>query len=77
VTAVELYGTSTCPYTRDAREWLELGGREFVEYDIDADPAARERWRNLPNAGGMVPVMVEGGIVTRSGWQGRGCAIVD
>jgi glutaredoxin len=31
---VELYGTSTCPYTRDMREWLEMRRTDFVEYDV-------------------------------------------
>jgi len=30
---LELYGTPDCPYTRDMREWLELRGSDFVEYD--------------------------------------------
>ena len=31
-----------CPYTREMREWLELRGAEFVEYDVEADRAARD-----------------------------------
>ena len=42
MTHVELYGTSGCPYTRDMREWLELRGADFVEYDVEADRAARD-----------------------------------
>ena len=34
---VELYGTPGCPYTRDMREWLEMRGADFVEYDVEAD----------------------------------------
>jgi Phosphoheptose isomerase len=44
---VELFGTATCPYTRDLREWLELRGTEFDEYDVELDAAARERMRTL------------------------------
>ena len=37
----ELFGTPSCPYTREMREWLEFRGRDFVEYNVDADPPAR------------------------------------
>lgn len=74
---IELFGTASCPYTRDAREWLELRGVEFVEHDVDEDPAAREAWRAHAGAARIVPVVVENGRVTRLGWQGRGCAIGD
>ena len=47
---LELFGTATCPYTRDLREWLEMRGTEFDEYDVETDPAARERMRTLAAA---------------------------
>lgn len=34
---LELFGTASCPYTQELREWLEWRRREFVEYDIEAD----------------------------------------
>lgn len=73
----ELFGTSTCQYTSDAREWLEMRGVDFVEYDVESDDEARERWRAYAGAQRIVPVVVEDGRVTRVGWQGRGCAIGD
>lgn len=73
----ELFGTSTCQYTRDAREWLEMRGVDFVEHDVDIDPDARVRWRAYAGPQRIVPVVVEDGRVTRVGWQGRGCAIGD
>lgn len=72
---VELFGTQDCPYTRDMREWLELRGTEFVEYDVETDRAARERLRALAGAQRTVPVLVEDGAVVQVGWQGRGCTI--
>jgi glutaredoxin len=72
---VELYGTSTCPYTRDMREWLELRGADFVEYDVEADRAARERLRAVAGPQRTVPVLVEDGAVVQIGWQGRGCTV--
>lgn len=71
----ELFGTSACPYTRDMREWLELRGIDFTEYDVEVDAPARERLHALSAATRMVPVLVEDGRVSQVGWQGRGCAI--
>jgi mycoredoxin len=71
----ELYGTATCPYTRDMREWLELRGMDFVEYDVERDRAARERLRGIAGPQRTVPVLVEDGSVVQVGWQGRGCTV--
>ena len=72
---LELYGTTSCPHTREMREWLEWTGREFVEYDVEADAAARERFRALGDGTRMVPVLVEAGEIVQVGWQGRGCMV--
>jgi glutaredoxin len=71
----ELYGTSTCPYTRDMREWLEMRGMDFVEYDVENDRAARERLRAVAGPQRTVPVLVDEGTVVQVGWQGRGCTV--
>lgn len=74
--AVELYGTASCPYTAELREDLVWRGVDFVEYDIDADAAARQRlFELLPQPPRSVPVLVEEGRVVQTGWQGRGCAV--
>ena len=72
---LELYGTKTCQYTQEMREWLEWKGTEFVEYDVEADLAARERMRSLANGQRTVPMLVDGGKVVQIGWQGRGCVV--
>jgi len=72
----ELFGSSRCPYTLEMREWLELQGSDFVEYDVEADPEARHRFKSLPDTPNTVPVLVEDGRVVQVGWQGRGCMIV-
>ena len=59
VARFELYGTASCPYTQEMREWLELRRYEFVEYDVEADAAARERMRALTGGVRTVPVLVE------------------
>jgi glutaredoxin 3 len=74
---VELYGTASCPYTKEMREWLEFRGREFLEYDVEADPPARARLRALTGSQRLVPVLVEDEKVVQVGWQGRGCVTAD
>jgi glutaredoxin 3 len=73
---VELYGTASCPFTAELRADLVWRGVDFMEYDVEADPAARERFFVLiPQAPRSVPVLVEDGRVVQTGWQGRGCAV--
>jgi len=69
---LELYGTPTCPYTRELREALWLEGREFREYDVEADPEAFRRLADL-TGGRAVPVLVENGRVVQVGYLGRTC----
>ena len=35
------------PHTSEMREWLEWKRSDFVEYDVEADPAARGRMREI------------------------------
>ena len=72
---VELFGTASCPYTQEMRESLEWRGVEFIEYDVDSDPAARARMLQLAGGQRTVPVLVEDGKVSQIGWQGHGCIV--
>jgi glutaredoxin len=72
---LELYGTASCPFTGEMREWLEWKGSEFAEYDVEIDSQARERMRLLAQAPYTVPLLVEDGKVIQVGWQGRGCVV--
>ena len=72
---LELYGTSSCPYTSEMREWLEWSGKEFVEFDVESDDGARSRMRALGPSPYTVPILVEDGKVKQVGWQGRGCIV--
>jgi glutaredoxin len=72
---LELYGTRSCPYTSEMREWLEWKGTEFTEYDVETDSQARERLHLLAQAPITVPLLVEDGKVIQVGWQGRGCVV--
>jgi glutaredoxin len=71
----ELFGTASCPYTREMREWLEWKRREFVEYDVESDGGARRRMREIAGDRRTVPLLVEDGKIVAIGWQGRGCVI--
>lgn len=57
------------------REWLEWKSSEFVEYDVESDPAARNRMRQISGGQRTVPILVEDGKVVQVGWQGRGCIV--
>lgn len=71
----ELYGTASCPYTQEMREWLEWKRRDFVEYDVEADPDALKRMYEISGGQQTVPVLVEDGKAVQIGWQGRGCVV--
>ena len=72
---LELYGTASCPYTRELRESLEWSRRDFLEYDIETDPEARERLHSFDSSLHTVPVLVEDGKVIQVGWHGHGCVV--
>ena len=71
----ELYGTVRCPYTQEMRDWLELRKMDFVEYDVESDPAALGRMKAVAGGQRSVPVLVEDGRVVQIGWQGRSCIV--
>ena len=72
---LELFGTARCPHTQEMREWLEWKRSAFVEYDVEADPAARRRMHTLAAGQRSVPVLAEDGKVVQIGWQGRSCMV--
>ncbi|MGO9518643.1 MAG: Uxx-star family glutaredoxin-like (seleno)protein [Candidatus Korobacteraceae bacterium] len=72
---LELFGTASCPYTQEMREWLEWKRSQFVEYDVEEDLAARDRLLILTHGQSSVPVLVEDGKVVQVGWQGRACVV--
>jgi glutaredoxin 3 len=75
VAKLELYGTASCPYTQELREWLEWTRREFLEYDVESDPEARKRMHAIDSGVRTVPVLVEDGKVVQIGWRGHGCVV--
>lgn len=71
----ELYGTASCPFTGEMRESLEWQGRDYVEYDVEADADALRRMLEATDGQRTVPVLIEDGKVAQVGWQGRGCIV--
>ena len=72
---LELFGTASCPHTSEIRDWLESKRSDFVEYDVEADSAARARMREVAGGQRTVPILVEDGKVVQVGWQGHGCIV--
>jgi glutaredoxin 3 len=72
---LELFGTASCPYTAELREDLELRGRDYVEYDVEADGEALHRMMLLCGGTTGVPVLVEEGRVLQVGYGGRSCYV--
>jgi glutaredoxin len=75
VAMLELFGAARCPHTQEMRDWLEFRRCDFVEYDVEADPVARQRMRELANGQRNVPLLVEDGQVKQVGWQGHSCIV--
>ena len=71
----ELFGTASCAFTAEMREWLEWNRREFVEYDVERDAEALDRLRAATGGQSAVPVLLEDGKVVHIGWQGRSCHV--
>lgn len=72
---LELFGSARCPHTSEMRDWLEWKRSDFVEYDVEADPVARSRMREVAAGQRTVPILVEDGKVIQVGWQGHGCIV--
>ncbi len=72
---LELFGSARCPHTSEMRDWLEWKRSDFVEYDVEADSAARQRMREVASGQRTVPILVEDGKVVQVGWQGHGCIV--
>jgi mycoredoxin len=73
--SLELFGTPGCPFTAELRQELEWDSREFVEHDVEGDPAAFARLTALTGGQRAVPVLVEDGRVLRIGFEGRTCMV--
>jgi glutaredoxin len=59
---VAMYMTEWCPVCRHARDWLENGGYDFVEHDVERDPRAAVFFVAV-NPRGSVPTFDVGGQI--------------
>ncbi len=53
-----MYSTAWCGYCHRLKRVLERDGVEFVEVDIDADPAAAALVRSVNDGNATVPTLV-------------------
>lgn len=72
---LELYGTRSCQFTAELREELDWRGTPFVEYDVESDAAALQRFLQLAAGNRTVPLLVEDGKILQTGYNGRGCVV--
>jgi len=61
--AAEMYSTSWCGYCRKAREYFQAHGIRLIEYDIEADPSAAERKRQIDTRPGVPLVVINGQLI--------------
>jgi glutaredoxin len=57
---VILYSTSWCPYCQKARDYFNSRNISFTDYDIEKDPAAAERKRQLDTGSGVPFAIING-----------------
>ena len=55
---VVVYTTPTCPYCRQAKDFLTQNGVKFVERDVAVDPAAAAAVADALGRGALVPALV-------------------
>lgn len=61
LSTAELYVTAGCPHRGAARDALEWRGLQFVEHDVERDPAARARLAELTGGAPVAPGPVQPG----------------
>lgn len=57
---VELFGVSWCPWCRKAREFFQSRGVPYTYYDIEKDPVAAARKKELGSSKGVPFALVNG-----------------
>ena len=62
---VDLYTTSWCPYCAKARAFLRANNIPFIDHDIEKDPMAAQRKRQLDSSYSGVPLAVIKGQLVR------------
>lgn len=60
---VVMYGTTSCPYCRLARQLFEKRGIEYTEYIIDRERHLREEMESLSNRTSVPQIFINDGHV--------------
>lgn len=60
---IVLYCTSWCPDCRRARNWLKANNLDYIEVDIDRNPAASEQVKKWNNGKRISPTFDIGGVI--------------
>ena len=60
---IVMYCTSWCPDCRRARNWLKANNLDFVEVDIDTDPAASDQVKKWNDGKRITPTFDIGGVI--------------
>lgn len=60
---VTIFSTPTCPYCKQAKEFLSANGVDFEDVDVSADREALKRMRELSGGARSVPVIVVDDVV--------------
>ena len=58
-----LYCTSWCPDCRRARNWLKANELNYIEVDIDTNPAASDQVKKWNNGKRITPTFDVGGVI--------------
>ena len=61
---VEVYSKSWCPFCRMAKRLLEEKGQEFVEFDVELDPAKYDEMLERSQGRWTVPeIFIDGKLI--------------
>jgi glutaredoxin len=60
---IVLYCTSWCPDCRRARNWLKANNLDYVEVDIDKNPAASDQVKKWNDGKRITPTFDIGGVI--------------
>jgi len=60
---IVLYCTSWCPDCRRARTWLKANNLDYVEVDLDSDPAASDQVKKWHDGKRITPTFDIGGVI--------------
>ena len=61
---VEVYSKSWCPFCRMAKRLLEEKGQEFVEFDVELDPAKHDEMLERSQGRWTVPeIFIDGELI--------------